>query len=40
MLADEDWALPKSGIIGIAKFNNCKAIAGGNWVALSPSSFE
>ena len=33
VLVDADWALPKSGLSGMATFYNCKAIVGGNGTA-------
>ncbi len=33
VLVDADWALPKSGVSGLATFYNCKSIVGGNGTA-------
>ncbi len=37
ILVDADWALPKSGVSGLATFYNCKAIVGGNGTAYDSS---
>ena len=35
VLVDADWALPESGLSGMATFYNCKAIVGGNGTAYN-----
>ncbi len=37
ILVDSSWALPSSGVSGLATFYNCKAIVGGNGTAYSSS---
>ena len=39
ILMDADWALPKSGLSGMATFYNCKAIVGGNGTTYSSSNY-